>query len=399
MSVPRLGNAQARAIFLARHGLGRASIGADAEAVIEGLGFVQIDSVSVVERAHHMILWARNPKYRPNDLDKIHARGAVFEHWTHDASVLPMASYPYWRLKFRRDEDGMAERWKRWQREGFEERLDTVLERVARHGAVMSQDLKEDGSAKKGTGWWDWHPSKTALEFLWRNGRLAVARREGFRKVYDLPERVIPSQILRSEVSESAVLAWACDAALVRLGVATSGEIAAFFALVRPKEAAIWCAQECAAGRLLEVEVEGADGQWKRAFARPETLAEHPEMSSRLRVLSPFDPALRDRKRAERLFGFHYRIEIFVPEKQRVYGYYVFPLMEGDRLVGRVDMKADRARDRLAVAAVWPEVGVAFGKQRLAKLEAELNRVAALAGVSEVVFAAGWLRAPMQRQA
>ena len=122
-------------------------------------------------------------------------------------------------------------------------------------------------------------------------------------------------------------------------------------------------------------------------------------MSSRLRVLSPFDPALRDRKRAERLFGFHYRIEIFVPEKQRVYGYYVFPLMEGDRLVGRVDMKADRARDRLAVAAVWPEVGVAFGKQRLAKLEAELNRVAALAGVSEVVFAAGWLRAPMQRQA
>jgi uncharacterized protein YcaQ len=122
---------------------------------------------------------------------------------------------------------------------------------------------------------------------------------------------------------------------------------------------------------------------------------ETPEVTGRLRVLSPFDPALRDRKRAERLFDFSYRIEIFVPETKRVYGYYVFPLLEGDRLVGRVDMKAERDRDRLHIKALWPERGVAFGRARMDRLQSALARTARLAEVSGISFEKGWLRAAL----
>lgn len=394
MSLPRISNETARAIFLDRHGLAETPQGADAASLLRQLGFVQIDSIATVERAHHMILWARRPSYRPAMLDKLHSKADVFEHWTHDASAIPIEYYPHWRLKFARDAEGMSARWERWQQHGFAEKLDEVLTHIEQHGSVCSSDLKDDTEGQKSTGWWDWHPSKTALEYLWRTGRLAVAKREAFRKVYDLPERVIPTELLRAEVSPEETIAWAANAAMDRLGFATPGEIAAFFAMITPREATDWCNDEADAGRLCAVEIEGADGSTRRAFARPESWHTPPEVCSRLRVLSPFDPALRDRKRAERLFGFHYRIEIFTPAPQRVYGYYVFPLLEGTHLVGRIDMKADRSADTLHITALWPERGVKFGKGRLAKLDAELTRLSRLAGVSRIAYANDWLCEP-----
>ena len=146
---------------------------------------------------------------------------------------------------------------------------------------------------------------------------------------------------------------------------------------------------------LVEVAVEGHDGTLRRSFARPDVLAQAeaaPEPPARIRVLSPFDPALRDRARAERLFGFHYRIEVFVPEAKRQYGYYVFPLLEGDRLIGRIDMKADRGAGCLNVRALWPEAGTRWGTGRRARLEAELDRVARFAGCETVAYAPDWLR-------
>ena len=136
-------------------------------------------------------------------------------------------------------------------------------------------------------------------------------------------------------------------------------------------------------------------GRLRKVFAYPgieEELADLPEPGNRVRVLSPFDPALRDRKRTERLFNFHYRIEIFVPEAKRQYGYYVFPVLEGDRLIGRIDMTANREADALGVRAFWPEAKLRMGRGRLARLEAELGRIAVFAGVSAVRFADGWLR-------
>ena len=163
-----------------------------------------------------------------------------------------------------------------------------------------------------------------------------------------------------------------------------------------PDEAKAWVARETAAGRVVPALVACANGVERKVILRPETLDEQPPApTGRLRVLSPFDPALRDRARAERLFGFHYRIEIFVPAPKRTYGYYVFPLLEGDRLVGRIDMKADRDSDTLRVTALWPERGVTWGKGRQARLDAELDRVARFAGLSAITFAPDWLRDPL----
>lgn len=399
MTHPILPNPLARRLFLHRHALAEApqgpGKGVDLSALIDRIGFVQVDSINVVERAHHMILAARRPAYRPAALDRLLERDrAVFEHWTHDASVLPIHLFPHWKHRFRRYEETRAERWRAWLGDAHEGKLDTILDRIAATGPVTTADVGEDEVRSKG-GWWEWHPSKAALEWLWHTGKISVLRRDSFRKVYDLTERVIPSAHLNAETSEDETTDWACNAALDHLGFATSGEIAAYWALVPPEAARRWCHDALARGDICEVQVEGADGSLRRSFARPDILTEAaaaPEPTGRLRVLSPFDPALRDRNRAERLFAFFYRIEVFVPVAKRQYGYYVFPLLEGARLVGRIDMKAWRDRGTLEVRALWPERGVAFGSGRVARLEAELDRMARFAGCERVAFLDGWRR-------
>ena len=188
---------------------------------------------------------------------------------------------------------------------------------------------------------------------------------------------------------------WACRSALDRLGCATAGELAAFWALITPAEAKAWADAALRRGEIAEAMMMGGDGTPRRVLIWPATLAraaDLPDPVPRLRVLSPFDPALRDRKRAERLFGFSYRIEIFVPETQRRYGYYVFPLMEGDRMVGRIDMRADRETGGLRVRALWPEAGIGWGQGRQNRLEAELHRLLPLAGCESVFFAYDFLK-------
>ncbi|ETX29386.1 winged helix-turn-helix domain-containing protein [Roseivivax isoporae] len=394
----RLDNRTARRLFLDRHMLlrpgGGSGRGRDLDDVLYALGFVQVDSVNTLARAHDLILWARRGRYRPAALDScVATRRAGFEHWTHDASVIPMAFYPMWRLKFARDEARMRARWPRWQGSGWTDEVEGVLRHVHDHGAVTTRDM-DDGAPRGATGWWDWHPSKTALEFLWRSGRLAICHREGFRKVYDLSERVIPEAARAARLDTAEIVDWAMSAALARLGFATSGELAAFFDIVTRDEAKAWCAEALAAGRVREVDVELADGTHRRSLTTEAILdagTALPAPSGRVRILSPFDPALRDRARAERLFGFHYRIEIFVPEAQRRFGYYVFPVMQGDSAIGRLD--ARRAGAAIEVRAFWHERGVRMGAGRQAALLSELERLRGLTGAERVDFAEDWLRA------
>ena len=219
-----------------------------------------------------------------------------------------------------------------------------------------------------------------------------MVRRDGFRKVYDLTERVIPPEQLNAFRTEDDTVDWACGAALDKLGFATTGELAAFWAIVTPAEAKAWGVAAIADGRAVWVDIEGVDGSLRRSLARPDMMDRVPAApQNRVRIMSPFDPALRDRKRAERLFGFHYRIEIFVPAAKRQYGYYVFPVMEGDRLIGRIDMKRDG--DVLAVRAFWPEKGVQMGAGRIARLDAELSRAARFGGCAEISRANDWCKA------
>ncbi len=390
---------QARRLTLSLQGLActpRRRLSADGlTTLIEDLGFVQLDSISTVQRAHHMILFSRAESYRPERLRRLVEDDArLFEHWTHDASVIPTAFYPYWRHRFAREEGGLADKFCRWFGAEHLGDLDRVLEHIRNNGPVMARDFA-DGNTAGRQGWWDWHTGKAALEFHWRAGRLAVARRQGFQKVYDLAERVIP-EVARAEMpSADAFVDWACRSALDRLGFASPGEIARFWDLVTIAEAKAWCeAQQD--GDIRTVVVEAADGSRPRpVFARgdiEDLLSNLDDPPGRVRALSPFDPVLRDRKRLMAGFGFDYRIEIFVPAAKRKYGYYVFPLLDRDRFVGRIDMKADRDRDTLDVTALWLEPGCRPSKGRLTRLEGELDRMRRFAEVSSVTMADGYLR-------
>lgn len=399
MALPILANEPARRLFLDRHALIEPPVGpakgADLLALIRRLGFVQVDSVNTVERAHHMILWSRRQSYRPGNLAPLLERDrTLFEHWTHDASVIPIEFFGHWKLRFARDAERIRESWTAWQGAAFHDRIEEVLAHVRAEGPVGTGDVGADEARGKG-GWWNWHPSKTALEYLWHTGEVSVCHRSNFAKQFDLTERVHPAAHRDPPPSEADTIAWACNAALDRLGFATSGELAAFWATVKPDEAKAWCSGAQARGEIVEIAAEGADRRPRRCFARPDVLeaaAAVAEPANRVRILSPFDPALRDRNRAERLFGFHYRIEIFVPGPKRRYGYYVFPVMERDRIIGRIDAKAVRAEGRLAVRAFWPEGGVAMGAARTGRLMAELDRLARFAGCAEVTCAPDWLR-------
>ncbi|WP_415919087.1 winged helix-turn-helix domain-containing protein [Tateyamaria sp. SN6-1] len=402
MSVPTLNNAQARRLFLDRHALCEtpqgAANGTELLTLIERLGFVQLDSINTVARAHDLILFSRRPRYRPKSLKLLYERDrALFEHWTHDAAVVPMRFYPYWHLRRERDAALLRKRWGEARRAGFEAKFPEVLDMIRARGPVCSADVGE-GETRGSGGWWDWHPSKTALEYLWRSGALAVVGREGFRKYYDLTERVLDRAQIGNAPDAVETIDWCCREALARLGFATAGELARFWDHISPAEAKAWCAEALSAGRIIEINVTSHDGSTRAAFAFPDVM-DDPALEQppcpRLRVLSPFDPALRDRARAERLFGFEYRIEVFVPEAKRTYGYYVFPLLERDRLAGRIDMKAFRDTDTLRVRAVWPERKTRWGKGRIRALEGELERVKRLAGVSTVLFEDGWLRDPV----
>ena len=396
MSLPFLDNQCARRLFLDRHLLLRPASGpgkgADLGDVLQDLGFVQVDSVNTLARAHDLILWSRRGQYRPKALETLISRHrTAFEHWTHDAAVIPMQFYPMWRTKFARDEARMRGRWPLARREGWETEIVAVLRHVAENGPTCTLDVGQ-GEKRSSSGWWDWHPSKTALEFLWRSGRLAISHRQGFRKFYDLTERVIPAEHLELHKDDAEIIDWAMSEALSRLGFGTSGEMAAFFEIVTRDEAKAWCSKALAAGRILEADIEMADGSRRRSYttqALLETATSLPEPSSRVRLMSPFDPALRDRGRAERLFGFHYRIEIFVPEASRRYGYYVFPVLHGDRVIGRLDGK--RTGNALVVRAFWPEPGVRMGKARVLGVKSELERVRKFAGIETVEFCDGWL--------
>ena len=392
---PLLDNASARRLLLAGSGLARPprrALDDDALlALIEAMGFVQVDSIATVARAHHMILLARNQSYRATALAHLlEGNGALFENWTHDAAILPSRLYPYWRHHFRRERERLARRWRGYGRTGFEAHLEAVRERIARAGPLLARDFGTRGAKRTG-GWWNWHDEKAALEFLWRTGGLAIAGRRNFQKLYDLPARVIPAAHLAARVDEGEFLEWACESALLRLRFASPAEIVGFWGLLRKPEVEAWRGRQ---RHLVEVRVQPADDgtpriAWMRAdeFDR---LAATPEPPARLRVLSPFDPLLRDRARLRRIFGFEYRIEVFVPRAKRQYGYYVFPLLEGTRLVGRIDMSHDRrGRGSLDVTGLWWEPGVRPGRGRRAALAAELERIRKFVGAGHVAMKAG----------
>ncbi|MEO1080276.1 MAG: crosslink repair DNA glycosylase YcaQ family protein [Pseudomonadota bacterium] len=382
----RICNRTARRLWLAAQGLSNTPTGKlDLDGLIKHLGFVQLDSIQVVTRAHHHILWSRNQNYREDMLHTHMSRDRrVFEHFTHDASVIPMDFYPMWARQFRRLERRVrAWEWHRGMSPKAERQA--IKARIEAEGPLSTKafDSKVPGTKQM----WSRPPHKLALDYLWYAGELSTAYRKNFTKYYDLTKRVIPKRYLDETHSDARQVDWLCQAALDRLAFGTEGDIQKFWDAVDIAEAKDWVARN--ARTLVPVEFEGADRSWRPAWATgdiEERIGKAPSATSRLRILNPFDPTIRNRERLKRLFGFEYTVEMFVPAAKRRWGYYVYPLLEGDRFVGRIEVKADRKSGTLDVVNCWPEPGVQWTVARERKLESELRRMAVLVAAKEIVW-------------
>jgi uncharacterized protein YcaQ len=386
-----LKNREARSVLLDLQGLARPRrrrlSNEELMTLIRQMGYVQLDTINTVERAHHMILFSRNQTYRHHQLKALlEQERTLFEGFTHDACVIPIDFYPHWRHRQRRTEKRIFESANWQKRLGPEPKktIKRVMTRIREEGPLMSRDF-DDASDGRGS-WWGWGPSKAALECQWHAGKLAVTRRDGFQKVYDLTERVIPEQHRTSKPSQKETLDWKCRAALERLGFASCGEIARFWNSTKPAQVSAWAAP-LIGNELIEIDVIEAGGAKRSVLAFAdieERLTKTQKAPKALRFLSPFDPLIRDRQRLERIFGFDYRIEIFVPEKNRKYGYYVLPIIEGDRLTGRADLKVHRKEGILEMKGLWLEPKVKLTPARQRALSSELERLAKFTGAQTI---------------
>lgn len=387
MTPLRIDNETARHLWLDSQGLGAPPTGPlDVAGMIRRLGFVQLDSIQIVSRAHHHILWSRNQKYREPMLGRVMSRDrAVFEHFTHDASVIPMEFLPIWQRQFRRKREYLDKAsWFRGLPDAAERAA--IRDRIEAEGPLSTHDF--DSKVTDRTHMWARPPHKLALDYMWYAGELATCHRVNFTKFYDLAERVFPRHLREEEIPESEQVSRLCHEALDRLGFASVTELQKFWDAATRAEVQAWAAR---AEGLRRVEVQTARGDWIDALAPADIddrIAGLTGSGSRVRVLNPFDPAIRDRARLQRLFGFDYRVEMFVPAAKRIWGYYVFPLLEGSRFTGRIEIKADRKKGRLDVLNFWPEPGLRWTPARLDRLEAELSRLTRLAGVVDVHWSA-----------
>ncbi len=384
--------AAAQRLFLGAQGLlddpSRRATTTTLQALIERLGFVQVDTINVLERAHDLTLFSRLDDYRPEHLKKLlESKRSLFEGFTHDASAVPTAYFHHWKPRFARDRVRFqAHAWWQYHFRGTDgaQVVEGVKARIEREGPLKSSDFEHP--EKRGP-WWGWKPQKAALDFLWRSGELMVPRREGFQKVYDLTERVLPDHHALPCPDADEHLEWACSTASERLWVFTPKELADFWNSIEATEAKQWCTAAAKEGRIVAVEITGADGEVRPAFALANwegRLAKLPETPERTRLLCPFDPILRDRTRALRRFGFDYRFEAFVPEPKRQYGYFVLPILEGDRLVGRLDPKLHRDQALLEIKGLWWEPGIRATKARKRGLDEALQRMATFVGADAI---------------
>ena len=349
----QIGAPLARRIALAAQGFGarpsRAPKLADLRRVLGKVHLHQIDSVNVLVRAHYLPAFSRLGAYDRTDLEALAwgptRKRTLFEYWAHEASLLPFAFQPLLRWRMAQADRGEAG-WGRMRLYATERRAEAMalLDRIRIDGPLAASDFE---SHKGQSGWWEWSDTKRALEWLFWAGHITTAGRRGsFERLYDLTDRVIPAQVIALPTpteadSHRALIAHAAAAH----GIATDRELRDYFRqspeAARPAIHAL--AEE---GVLVPVSIAGGKHAWLHRDAR------RPRRIEGRALLAPFDPLIWERDRAERLFGFRYRIEIYVPAEKRVHGYYVLPFLLGDRLVARVDLKADRKAARLIVQSV-----------------------------------------------
>jgi uncharacterized protein YcaQ len=342
--------------------------------VMARLGLIQLDSVNVCSRSHYMPFYARIGAYDRGQLDAwLNTPERHFEYWAHEASVMPVEQYPLWRWRM--------QEWQPWKNartvmQQHPELAANVLQQVHDRGPLTVNEL--DAPKVRNGPWWAYGPGKVVLEALFGEGKLTALRSPGFARRYDLPERAIPKAIrLDDRYDRHSAHKELLLRAARHYGIGTAKDLADYYRL-KMSSAGPLLAELAAAKHIEEVAVEG----WKGPVYR-DPAARCPRAIRGATLLSPFDPLTWYRARAERLFNFHYRIEIYTPQEQRKYGYYVLPFLLDGELVARVDLKADRKQRVLRVPSAFIESGL--DKPHVARaLAAELNRFANWLGLADV---------------
>jgi uncharacterized protein len=289
-------------------------------AMLRRLGAVQLDTISVLARSHELVAYARLGAVRRSRVERAYWSGDAFEYWSHAACVLPVEEWPMFAFRRR----WFRARGQRWHKVG-QETCDQVLAALSDNGPMTVSDL---GGARRTAEWWDWSDVKVAVEWLLDIGEVVCAERRAWKRVYDLPERALPADVLADDPDDDACVRRLVGQAGRALGVATLGDLAEYHRLRQDQVRGVVGDTE-----LVEVEVEG----WSRAWAHPDALeALGARGRHRTTLLSPFDSLVWDRARTLRIFDFQHRLEAYVPAPKRVHGYFVMPLLAGGRLRGRV---------------------------------------------------------------
>jgi uncharacterized protein YcaQ len=353
--------------------------------VVQRTRVLQLDSVNVAVRAHYAPVYSRIGGYDLGMLDEAAWAGTArrprlfVEYWAHMATLIPVEDWPLFRWRMRRIE---GRGWPRFMEVSKRSPglVDELLDAVKTLGPIGAGSLERELGARRDdrkAGWWEWSEVKIICEWLFDTGRLTTGTRRGFERLYDLPERVLPPHIRDADVPEPEAIRTLVERAAMSLGVATEPDLRDYFRL-RPEACRPAVRELVAAGRLEPVTVDG----WRHQAYR-HVDARTPRKISGRALLCPFDPLIWERDRTERLFDFHYRIEIYVPEPKRVYGYYVYPFLLDDRIVARVDLKADRKAGVLLVPGAFAEPDVDVARVTV-ELAAELRAMAGWLGLDGV---------------
>lgn len=380
MAIETLSPAQARRVALAAQGLGqpRATVGTrQLNLLMERLAVLQLDSVNVFERSHYLPAFARLGSYDKALLDRLtfSGRGPYTEYWAHQAAFIPIRDRPLWGWAMRHWRSERTD-YGRWGA-AHPQMIDFLRAELAEKGPLTAGQVEHDANERRGP-WWGWSDVKTGLECLFMWGEVVAAGRRGFERVYDLVHRRLPAEVVEAEVAKPDAVRELVRIASRALGIGTRNDLADYFRLAKA-DAQRAIDELTESGELLPVTVPG----WKApAWLHPD--ARIPRRIEHAALLSPFDPVVWHRDRALRMFGFHYRIEIYTPAPKRVFGYYSLPVLIDEALVGRVDLKSDRQAGVLRVQSAWREEGAQVDLERVTTL---LREAAAWQGLERIEFA------------
>jgi uncharacterized protein YcaQ len=379
--VTSLSASQARRIALAAQGFGAAppaTVGTrQLNLGIQRLNLLQLDSVNVFERSHYLPLFARLGAYDRAQLDRLafSPQSQYTEYWAHQAAIIPLEDWPLfrWRMEFYRARHGRDGSWGA----ANGQMMDWLRAELADKGPLPASKIEHESNVRRGP-WWGWSDVKLGLETLWFQGDVATAGRTRFERSYGLTEQVVPARLLEVDMPRADAIRELVRRSVRALGIGTVSDIYDYYRM-RNDDTKQALAELVEAGEVVPVTVAGWD---RPAFMDP--AARIPRRIETTALLSPFDPVVWERDRALRMFGFHYRIEIYTPAPKRVYGYYTLPLLIDENVVGRIDLKSDRQNGVLRVQSAWREEGSNPDPLRVVPL---LRRIADWQGLGDIVVA------------